>query len=73
MNNKYNTELSFSEMELLEELNQRYELLSSISGTFPLLNIETGNPVIETGCNNSLVKHRLEIYFGLNKAGLRRA
>ena len=73
MNNKYNTELTFSELELLEELNHRYELLSSVSGPVPVLNFETGRPVQEMGCNTSLVKQRLEVYFGLSGAGLHKA
>ena len=73
MNNNYNTELTFCELELLEELNHRYELLSVVSGPVPVLNFETGDPVQGMGFNNSLVKHRLEIHFGLNRAGIQKA
>ncbi len=66
MNNKSISELSFFELSLLDELRQRYELLAT------LINDEglelTNKPVHSHHYNDRLVKHRLEVYYGLVKS-----
>lgn len=68
MNNK-NIPLTYSELELLEVLNQRYEMLASVSGKIPAENFSFDEePVTLLNYNNAVVKHRLEVFFGLNKS-----
>ena len=67
MNNNI-PELTYSELELLETLNQKYEMLSILSGQSPAEYFSSGDdPEQALPCNSSLVKHRLEIFFGLNR------